>query len=70
MATALARVFQDDDIAPRTLIICPPNLEKMWQGYAEEHNLRYKIVSIGAVLRELPNLRRYPLVIIDESHTP
>jgi PLD-like domain len=32
MATAIARVFQEDDEA-NTLVICPPKLQPMWEGY-------------------------------------
>ena len=32
MATALAKIFQDDHFT-ETLIICPKNLVKMWEGY-------------------------------------
>jgi superfamily II DNA or RNA helicase len=67
MATALARVFQDDQDA-RTLILCPPNLVKMWQSYVEEYSLHAKIVPFSTVARDLPTLRRYTLVLIDESH--
>jgi hypothetical protein len=32
MATAVARIF-DDDYGYETLIICPKNLIKMWEDY-------------------------------------
>ena len=67
MATAVARIFEDD-YALETLVISPKNLVDMWEGYAHEYGLRAKVISISRVLRELPNLRRYRLVIIDESH--
>ncbi len=67
MATALARIFQDDH-SWDTLIICPPNLQQMWQKYVEDYRLTAKVVSLGMVTRELPDLRRYRIVIIDESH--
>ena len=39
MATAVARIFQDDfDL--ETLIICPKNLVSMWEDYAHEYGLR------------------------------
>lgn len=69
MATAIARIFQDDfDMDP--LIICPKNLVTMWQSYVEQHGLRAntRVLSMGLVTRELPKLRRYRLLIIDESH--
>ena len=67
MATALARVFEDDQ-GLETLIITPKNLVKMWEDYREKYRLRAKIVSLSSAITELPNLRRYRLVIIDESH--
>ncbi len=67
MATAVARIFEDD-YNLETLIICPANLVEMWEDYRQQYRLRGgKVLSIGKVIRELPNLRRYRVVIIDES---
>ena len=67
MATAVARIFEDD-YGIETLIICPKNLLDMWEGYAHRYGLRAKVVSLSKVISTLPGLRRYRLVIIDESH--
>jgi superfamily II DNA or RNA helicase len=67
VATALARVLEDD-LGLETLIICPPNLVSMWEDYKDQYRLRGKVMSHGVVERELPELRRYRVVIIDESH--
>lgn len=67
MGTALARMMEDKDDL-ETLIICPRNLVEMWTDYREEYRLRGKVLSISRVLTELPDLRRYRLVMIDESH--
>lgn len=67
MATALARIFEDDH-GLETLIVCPKNLVRMWEDHAHEYGLRAKVVSLSRVLTELPDLRRYRLVVIDESH--
>lgn len=67
MATALARIFEDDH-GVETLIICPKNLVPMWEDYRQQYRLRAKVLSITKVQGELPNLRRYRLVLIDESH--
>ena len=67
MATAVARIFEDD-YGLETLIICPPNLVPMWESYRIEYGLRASVLSLGKVLDELPSLRRYRLVVIDESH--
>lgn len=66
-ATALAKIFEDDFFL-ETLIICPKNLVTMWEGYAHKYQLRAKIISQSNVQALLPSLRRYRLVIIDESH--
>jgi len=67
MATALARIFEDDYYL-ETLIICPKNLVRMWEDYAAQYRLRARILSTSQVIRELPDMRRYRLVLIDESH--
>ena len=67
MATALARVFEDDH-GVATLIICPRNLVPMWEDYRDEYRLRARVLSISRAIRELPDMRRYRLVVIDESH--
>jgi len=66
MATAVSRIFEDD-FGLETLIICPKNLVKMWEGYVHKYRLRGKVLSISRVLNELPDLRRYRVVVIDES---
>ena len=67
MATALARVFEDD-YGLETLIICPKNLVPMWKDYREQYRMRARVLSISRVINELPSMRRYRLVLIDESH--
>jgi PLD-like domain len=67
MATAVARIFEDD-FGLETLIICPKNLVKMWEDYRDQYRLHAKIMSISLAIRDLPHLRRYRVVLIDESH--
>jgi superfamily II DNA or RNA helicase len=67
MATALARIFEDDH-GVETLIICPKNLVRMWEDYRQQYRLRAKVLSITQAQRELPDLRRFRLILIDESH--
>lgn len=67
MATALVRIFEDDH-GLETLIICPKNLVPMWEDYRDQYRMRARILSISQVTRELPDMRRYRLVLIDESH--
>ncbi|HMQ34157.1 MAG TPA: helicase-related protein, partial [Chloroflexaceae bacterium] len=61
------RVFEEEQDL-ETLIICPKNLQRMWEDYRERYRLRARILPYSRVTRELPNLRRYRLVVVDESH--
>lgn len=67
MASALARIFEDD-FGLETLILCPKNLVPMWEDYRDQYRLRGRVLSISRATKELPTLRRYRLVLIDESH--
>ena len=68
MAAALARIFEDDH-GVETLIICPKNLVSMWEGYRDRYRMRARVLSVTRVIQELPeNIKRFRLVIIDESH--
>ena len=67
MATALAQDLEDDH-GLETLIICPKNLVPMWEDYRQQYRLRAKVMAVTNVQHELPDLRRYRLVLIDESH--
>ena len=67
MATAVARIFEDDHDL-ETLILCPKNLVPMWEDYRAQYRLRARVLSLSRVTQELLDLRRYRLVLIDESH--
>lgn len=68
MATALARMLEED-LDYETLILCPKNLRGMWEDYVHRYGLRRcKVLPITQVQNTLPDLRRYRLVLIDESH--
>ncbi|WP_373535765.1 helicase-related protein [Microcoleus sp.] len=67
VGTAIAKILQEDCLWD-TLIICPKNLVKMWEEYADKYRLLAKVLSISRVQQELPELRRYRVVLIDESH--
>src|SRR5438445_6074585 len=54
MATALARIFQDDH-STEALIICPKNLVKMWQDYVDRYRLIARVMPLSIVMREMPN---------------
>ncbi len=67
-ATALMKLF-DEDFGFETLILCPKNLTQMWDDYAHRYGVsRVKVLSQSRAMTELPDLRRYRLVVIDESH--
>jgi len=68
MATALARVFQDPPHSLETLIICPKSLVGMWEDYAARFRLLAKIIPLSQARNNLPELRRYRIVLLDESH--
>jgi hypothetical protein len=57
VATALARIFQEDQ-SLETLIICPKNLVKMWQDYVDKYRLIARVLSLSRAIQELPKLRR------------
>lgn len=67
MATAVAKIFEDDH-GLETLILCPKNLVKMWEDYQYKYRMHAKVLPISRAIGELPNLKRYRLVLIDESH--
>ena len=66
-ACALAKMFEESSFWS-TLIICPPNLIPMWDEYVDKYDLKAHVISVGAVQRQLGDLKRFKLVIIDESH--
>ncbi len=67
MATALAKIFENV-YRLETLIICPKNLVDMWKtGYCDKY-LKMATVLPVTMVKKLANLKRYHLVIIDESH--
>ncbi|MFH7028804.1 MAG: helicase-related protein [Heteroscytonema crispum UTEX LB 1556] len=67
VGTALAKILQEDCFL-ETLIICPKNLTSMWQEYVDNYRLYAKVMPISKVQNQLPELRRYRVVLIDESH--
>lgn len=51
------------------LIICPKNLVKMWNEHLDAYDVPGQVVSYSQAHSILPELRRFALVIVDESHT-
>lgn len=67
MASALAKILEDDQ-GLETLILCPRNLVKMWEDYRDQYRLHARVLPYTRAISELPHMRRYRLVILDESH--
>ena len=67
-AVAVALMLREDQ-GYSTLVVCPKNLVSMWQDYLDVYELFGKVVSYSMAAKELKDLRRHQLVIIDESHT-
>ena len=67
VGTAIARLLQEEQ-GFETLVICPKNLTEMWESYLHRYEVRGKVESLSMVHRNLPDARRYRLVIIDEAH--
>ncbi len=67
MAVAVARMM-DEAHGFETLIICPKNLVPMWADYCQRYHVRAKVLSLSRVTLDLPQMRRYRILLIDESH--
>lgn len=65
VATALMLQAAEDY---STLVLCPKNLEQMWTEHIEEYELNGRVVPYSMVDKILPELKRFNLVICDESH--
>ncbi|MCL1877821.1 MAG: SNF2-related protein, partial [Defluviitaleaceae bacterium] len=66
-ATAVAKIMEDD-LYYNTLITCPKNLVPMWKSYVHKYRLYAEVVPHSMLTRVLPDLKRYKLVVVDESH--
>ena len=51
-----------------TLVLCPRNLTRMWKEHLDAYDVPGEVVSYSTAHRDLPDLRRYQFVILDESH--
>ena len=67
IATALALLLQEER-GFETLIVCPKNLVSMWKGYVHRYRLHAEVLSLSMAAKEMRGMRRYRVVIIDESH--
>lgn len=65
VATALMLQAAEDY---STLVLCPKNLELMWQEHIDAYDLNARVVPYSMVEKVLPELKRFNLLICDESH--
>lgn len=66
VATALMLEAAEDYT---TLVLCPKNLEQMWTEHLDRYGLLgARVVPYSMVDKKLPELKRFHLVICDESH--
>jgi superfamily II DNA or RNA helicase len=61
--TAIAATFDES-----VLILCPKNLEKMWNDYKDTYGVPGRVLPLSQAINDLPDMRPYKLVLIDESH--
>lgn len=66
-AAAIASIFieQGDH---NLLVLCPPNLVKMWEDELERFNVVGRVHAISRAKDLAKDFKRYKLVVIDESH--
>ena len=65
-ACAIAKIFEMT-YASSTLIICPANLQEMWDKYRKKYDLKADIMSMAKPI-DVEQARYYRLIIVDESH--
>ena len=65
-ACAIAKIYELS-YAARTLIICPANLQEMWEAYIKTYDLKADVMSIAQQFN-IEDSKYYKLIIIDESH--
>lgn len=67
-AIAVALMLRDEH-GFMPLVVCPKNLVSMWEEHFEAYDLHGCVAPYSMAHAILPTLRRYQLVIVDESHT-
>ena len=65
VATALMLQAAEDY---STLVLCPKNLQPMWEQHLEEYDINGRVVPYSMADKVLPELKRFNLVVCDESH--
>ncbi|MCZ0932103.1 MAG: helicase-related protein [Oligoflexia bacterium] len=67
MAIATAKILEEEH-GWQSLILCPKNLEAMWDEHIQKWAVRGRVIPISQVQQKLPSLKRHHIVVIDESH--
>ncbi|WP_408932124.1 helicase-related protein [Corynebacterium sp. YSMAA1_1_D6] len=67
-AIAVALMLRDNH-GFQPLVICPKNLQSMWEEHLKAYDLPGRVVPYSMVHTVLPTLPRFRFVIVDESHT-
>ena len=65
-ACAIAKMYENT-FGSNTLIICPANLQDMWEKYRNQYDMKADIMSMSKPI-DVDNSRYYKLIIVDESH--
>ncbi|WP_315326304.1 helicase-related protein [Prevotella pallens] len=65
-ACAIAKMYENT-FGSNTLIICPANLQDMWEKYRKQYDMKADIMSMSKPI-DVDNARYYKLIIVDESH--
>lgn len=65
-ACAIAKMYENT-FGSNTLIICPANLQDMWEKYRKLYDMKADIMSMAKPI-DVDNARYYKLIIVDESH--
>lgn len=67
-AIAVALMLRDNH-GFQPLVICPKNLQSMWESHLKAYDLPGRVVPYSMVHSVLPTLPRFRFAIVDESHT-
>ena len=67
MAIATVKILEEEH-GWQSLILCPKNLEPMWDEHIQKWGVRGRVLPISQVQQKLPSLKRHHIVVIDESH--
>jgi superfamily II DNA or RNA helicase len=67
VAVACARLLQELQ-GFQTLVVCPKNLVPMWEEHFHKYRLLGRVVPLSMAHKDLLEMPRHRLLIVDESH--